>query len=115
MEKTYKIDWDMLVVGTSGNKKILIPKKENGKYIYDEEMQLFEDMEGKQYAFNFELRTKNSLEYYDRHGNLVKDIFDYPQVLEEMGLKQKDKVTFGTIRRMQNQINDLVEDKYETL
>ena len=115
MNKTYKIDWDMLVVGANGNKRVLLPITKNGRYVYDEEMQLFEDLDSNQYAFNCDLRTKNSLEYYDRDGNIIKDILDYPEILEKMDLKQKDMVSYATIRRMQSELNTLVEDEYETL
>ena len=109
------IDWDMLVVGKNGNKRVLVPARKNGKYVYDEDRQIFEDLQGEQYAFAFELRTKNSLEYYDRDGNNVKDILDYPEILQKNGLKQKDKVPYATIKRLQNELNELVEDEYETL
>ena len=115
MNKSFKINWDMLVVGTNGNKKILMPKEENGKYVYDEEMQLFEDMEGKQYAFNFDLRSKNVLDFYDRDGNIIKSILDYPDVLKQMDLNRNDMVSYGGIRRIENALNTLVEDEYETL
>ena len=111
-----EITWNMLVVGTNGNKKILVPaKKENGDYKWEGFLQFFEDLNGVEYAFIAELRTKNSLEYYDRDGNLIKDIHDYPQVLQKLGLKLKDKVSLETIEMMQNELNTLVEDEDETL
>ena len=112
-----EISWDMLVVGANGNKRILVPaRNESDKCMYNEDhMQVFEDLNGLEYAFNCGLRTKNSLEYYDRDGHIIKDILDYPQVLQKFELKQKDMVSLGTIKRMQNELNTLVEDEYETL
>lgn len=118
IDKINEITWSMLVVGTNGNKKILVPaKKENGDYKWGKGLflQFFEDLNGVEYAFIADLRTKNSLEYYDKDGNLIKDISDYPQVLQKLGLKLKDKVSLETIEMMQNELNTLVEDEDETL
>ena len=119
IETINKIEWYMLVVGTNGNKKIVVPaiEKKDGKkeFVYEEGRQIFEDLQGEQYAFACDLRTKNSLEYYDRDGNIMKDILDYPEILKKNGLSHKDMVPFSTIRRLQNELNALVEDEYEKL
>ena len=78
-------------------------------------MQIFEDLNGKEYAFVCELATKNSLEYYDRNDNLISTIFDYQKVLEKNGLKIKDRVSLETVKKLQDDINTLAKEDEQTL
>lgn len=115
-----RLDWNVLVVGEEGNKKILVPAIKEGEhrfnYIFNEDdMQVFEDLNGKQYAFVCELATKNSLDYFDRNDNLISTIFDYPKVLEKNGLKIKDRVSLETIKKLQDDINTLSKEDEQTL
>lgn len=113
-----RLDWSVLVVGEEGNKKILLPAIGDGKHIFkfnEDDMQIFEDLNGKEYAFVCELATKNSLEYYDRNDNLISTIFDYPKVLEKNGLKIKDRVSLETVKKLQNDINTLTKEDEQIL
>ena len=112
-----KISWNMLVRGEYGNKKIIVPAiGENGSGLFNEDfMQVFEDLKGNKYAFACDLATKNTLDYFDRNGDIVYTILDYPEVLKMNNLEYKDNVSLKTIEKLQKDINNLVKEEAETL
>lgn len=113
-----RLDWSVLVVGEEGNKKILVPAIGDGEHIFkfnEDNMQVFEDLNGNQYAFAYDLATKNSLDYFDRNDNKISTIFDYQEVLEKNGLKIKDRVSLEKIKKLQDSINTLSKEDEQTL